>query len=141
MERGGHHSESTAVYILGMHEDKLCIIHLGADHSGVEKDLQGSIPDASDKCYGGAQSSGERYFWFAADQFPQVNFTLLFWNATGLWGAPGSRAEEIPTRWRSLTAEKMLPLRIDWPCVSSPPLLLYFSYGWKSGFLSGHFAV
>lgn len=26
MERARHHSESTAIYILGMHEDKLCII-------------------------------------------------------------------------------------------------------------------
>lgn len=27
---------------------------------------------------------GKRYFWFAADHLSQVDFTLLFWNATAL---------------------------------------------------------
>lgn len=84
---------------------------------------------------------GERDFWFAADQFPQVDFTVFLCSATGLWRATGSRTEEMPVRWRRLAAQNVLHLGVNRPCASGLPLLPYFSYSWKCGFPLRHFPV
>lgn len=60
------------------------------------------------------------YFWFAADQLPQVRSALLYWNAAGLWRVPDRKPEGVPVTWRGLAAEKMLHLSVDWPHAASP---------------------
>ena len=94
METGRHHSESTAIYILGMHEDKLCIIHPRADHSWVEKDLQGSIPmlviTAVEEL---------RVFLVCCRSISPSKFHPLVFECCRFAEVAWLQAEEMPTRW------------------------------------------